>query len=238
MTKLKLVSKWLKLPRRVVRWYRRQSLDAKTPRCNASAEHLKKALLTRTFLFAGPPFSEYGSLSPVLCKMSMPARADAVLLTRLLKSLTCSNVPDSSFCQGGRGSSVPSLHTSNDFACDTASDYGSPIDPGNAVDWRTIGEAFASYVVPVQDELAKAEARPDIRGRINVKGKILPPCSPPPLHTAAAPSKPHKFPSGGSSINDGSTLCFPCADPEFNAMILPSDVSSSVLYDFFKVQSR
>jgi len=113
---------------------------------------------------------------------------------------------------------VPSLHTSDDFACDTASDDGSPIDPGNAVDWRTIGEAFASYVVPVQDELAKAEARPDIRGRINVKGKILPPCSPPPLHTAAAPIEPHKF-SSGSSINDGSNLCFPCAEENENLQI-------------------
>ena len=50
---------------------------------------------------------------------------------------------------GGRGSSVPSLHTRDDLSCDTASDDGSPIDPGDAVDWRTIREAFASYVVSV-----------------------------------------------------------------------------------------
>ena len=65
---------------------------------------------------------------------------------------------------GGRGSSVPSLHTRNDFLHNTASANGSPIDPGDVVDWRTIGEAFASYVVPVQDALAKAELRPDRRG--------------------------------------------------------------------------
>ena len=69
---------------------------------------------------------------------------------------------------GGRRSSVPSLHARDDFSCDITLNDGSPIDPGNVVDWRTIGEAFASYVVPVQDELAKAEARPDLRGRINV----------------------------------------------------------------------
>ena len=70
---------------------------------------------------------------------------------------------------------MPILHTSDDFLCDTAWDDGSPIDPGDAVDWRTIGEAFASYVVPVQDALAKADSRLDRRGRINinVKGKVI-----------------------------------------------------------------
>jgi len=32
---------------------------------------------------------------------------------------------------GGRGSSVPSLHTRDDFSCDTTSDDGSPVDPGD-----------------------------------------------------------------------------------------------------------
>ena len=48
---------------------------------------------------------------------------------------------------------MPSLHTRDDSSCNTALDDGSPVDPGKAVDWRTIGEAFATYVVPVQDVL-------------------------------------------------------------------------------------
>ena len=43
--------------------------------------------------------ARHSSLSPVLCTMPMPARSAAVLLTRLLESLTCSKLPESSFRQ-------------------------------------------------------------------------------------------------------------------------------------------
>ena len=109
---------------------------------------------------------------------------------------------------GGRGSSVPSLQTSDDSSCDTASDDG-------AQSGRRLCPTSFRFRMRWQ---RRSHSREDLRGRINVRGKILPPCSPPPLHTAAAPIEPHKF-SSGSSINDGSTLCFPCAEENENLQI-------------------
>merc|ERR1719401_2048920 len=45
----------VKKTRRVVRWYRRQSSDAKMPRCNASAEHLKRTYLLLPFRLPDHP---------------------------------------------------------------------------------------------------------------------------------------------------------------------------------------